>query len=137
MLAFLIGVACASAVGIYGTATGLDRERAFYPTALVVIASYYILFAVMAGAFSALGPELLIFGLFAALAAWGYRRDLRLVMVGLVAHGVMDVFHGGIVANPGVPSWWPVWCGAYDIAAPVYLAMLVRRGRVALRPSKH
>jgi hypothetical protein len=137
MVAFLVGVACALAVGIYGTMTGLDRERAFYSTALVVIASYYILFAVMAGALSALGPELLIFALFAAVATWGYRRDLRLVMVALAAHGVMDFFHGLMVSNPGVPSWWPVWCGAYDVAAAIYLAILVWRRRVALRPSQH
>jgi hypothetical protein len=87
----------------------------------------------MAGSLSALGPELLIFVLFAAVAAWGFRRDLRLVVAGLVAHGVMDLFHGGIVSNPGVPSWWPAWCATYDLIAPVYLAVLIWRGRVALR----
>lgn len=137
MSAFLVGVACALAVGIYGTIAELDRERAFYSTALVVIASYYILFAVMAGALSALGPELLIFALFAAVATWGYRRDLRLVIGALAAHGVMDFFHGSMVSNPGVPSWWPAWCGAYDVAAAIYLAILVWRRRVALRPSQH
>lgn len=132
---FLIGVAVALAVGVFGSLTGLDRERAFYPTILVAVASYYILFAVMSGSLQALGPELVIFAIFAGLAAWGFRRDLRIVMVGLVAHGVMDFFHGGMVANPGVPVWWPAWCGAYDVAAPVYLAVLVWRGRVSLRPA--
>jgi hypothetical protein len=123
------------AVGLFGTLTGFDRERAFYPTALVVIASYYILFAVMAGASQALVPEFLLFAGFVALAAWGFRRDLRLVMLGLVAHGALDLFHDALVTNPGVPAWWPAWCGAYDIAAPTYLAILVWRGRVALRPA--
>ena len=90
-MAILIGIGAALAVGVFGTITGLDRERAFYPTILVVIASYYILFAVMAGSLTALGPELLIFALFTAVAAWGFRRDLRLVIVGLVAHAVMDL----------------------------------------------
>ncbi len=133
-MAFLIGVGAALAVGAFGTITRLDRERAFYPTILVVVASYYILFAVMAGSLSALGPELLIFALFAAVAAWGFRRDLRLVIAGLVAHAVMDSFHGGLVSNPGVPPWWPAWCAAYDVAAPAYLAVLVWQGRVAVRP---
>jgi hypothetical protein len=133
-MAFLIGIGAALAVGAFGSVTGLDRERGFYATVLTVIASYYILFAVMAGSMSALGPELLIFVLFAAVAAWGFRRDLRLVVAGLVAHGVMDFFHGGMVSNPGVPSWWPAWCAAYDLAAPAYLAVLIWRGRVALRP---
>ncbi len=132
-MALLIGVAVALAVGLFGSFTGLDRERAFYPTILVTVASYYILFAVMSGSLQALGPDLLIFAMFAAMAAWGFRRDLRIVMVGLLAHGVMDCFHGGLVANPGVPTWWPAWCGAYDVAAPLYLAFIVWRGRVSLR----
>jgi hypothetical protein len=133
-MAILIGIGAALAVGAFGTITGLDRERGFYPTILVVVASYYVLFAVMAGSLSALGPELLIFALFAALAAWGFRRDLRIVVAGLVLHAVMDSFHGGIVSNPGVPSWWPAWCAAYDFAAPAYLAVLIWRRRVASRP---
>lgn len=132
-MAILIGIGSALAVGAFGSITGLDRERGFYPTILVVIASYYILFAAMAGSVSALGPELVIFALFTAVAAWGFRRDLRLVIAGLVAHAVLDFFHGGIVSNPGVPSWWPAWCAAYDVTAPAYLAVLVWRRRVAMR----
>lgn len=132
-MAFLIGIGAALAVGVFGTITGLDRERGFYPTILVVIASYYVLFAAMAGSLSALGPELLVFALFAAVAAWGFRRDLWLVVAGLVAHAVLDFFHGGLVSNPGVPSWWPAWCAAYDLTAPAYLASLLLRGRVARR----
>lgn len=131
---FLIGTGIALAVGVFGTLTELDRERAFYPTALVVIASYYILFASMAGSRSALGPELLLFSLFAAIAALGFRHDLRIVIAGLVAHAMLDYFHGGIISNPGVPSWWPAWCAGYDVAAPAYLAVLIWRGRVPARP---
>ena len=131
----LIGICCALAVGVFGSFTGLDRERAFYPTALVVVASYYILFAVMSGSVHALGAELLIFAAFTTIAAVGFRRDLRIVMAGLLGHGIMDVFHGGFIANPGVPTWWPAWCSAYDVAAPIYLAILVWRGRVSMRPA--
>ena len=129
-MAFLIGIGAALMIGAFGSLTGLDRERGFYPTILTAIASYYILFAVMGGSLSALGPELLIFAIFAGVAARGFRSDLRLVIAGLFLHGVMDAFHGGLVSNPGVPFWWPAWCGAYDVAASAYLAVLVCRGRV-------
>jgi hypothetical protein len=49
-VAFLIGAVLALSVGLSATFIGLDRDRAFYPTVMVVIATYYGLFAVMGGA---------------------------------------------------------------------------------------
>ena len=46
-MAYLVGALLALAVGGLGTVVGLDRDRAFYPTIMIVIAFYYILFAVM------------------------------------------------------------------------------------------
>ena len=43
---YLIGVLLALAVAGLATVVGLDRGRAFYPTVLIVIATYYVLFAV-------------------------------------------------------------------------------------------
>jgi hypothetical protein len=44
---YLIGVILTLAVAAFAAVIGFDRERAFYPTVLIVIASYYALFAVM------------------------------------------------------------------------------------------
>jgi hypothetical protein len=44
---YLIGLILAAVVAGIATMIGFDRERAFYPTVLIVIASYYVLFAVM------------------------------------------------------------------------------------------
>ena len=41
---FLIGVVLALTVGLSATFIRLDRDRAFYPTVMIVIASYYALF---------------------------------------------------------------------------------------------
>ena len=56
-MAYLIGGILALAVGGLATVVGLDRDRAFYPTVLIVIASYYPLFAVMGGSHPALVVE--------------------------------------------------------------------------------
>jgi hypothetical protein len=48
------------------TATGLDRDRAWYPAVTLVIASYYALFAVMGASTQALVLELTA----AAYLAW-------------------------------------------------------------------
>jgi hypothetical protein len=46
---------------------------------------------------------------------------------GLAAHGVQDLFHARLVANPGVPAWWPAFCLTYDLAAAGYLAWCLTR----------
>lgn len=44
---YFIGAILALSVAGFATVIGLDRGRAFYPTVLIVIASWYVLFAVM------------------------------------------------------------------------------------------
>ena len=46
---FLIGVSLAVAVGAFARCVGLDRDRAFYPTVMIVIACLYVLFATIGG----------------------------------------------------------------------------------------
>ena len=61
---YVIGAGLALAVCLFATFAGFDRDRAFYPTLTIVIASYYALFAVMAGATAALGVESVVILLF-------------------------------------------------------------------------
>jgi hypothetical protein len=126
-MAYVIGIVLALAVSAYATALRLDRDRAFYPTVLIVIALLYVLFAAMGGSGRAIVVESLIAGGFIVAASLGFRRSLWLVAAGLAAHGVMDFFHGGLVANPGVPVWWPAFCSAYDVVAAGYLTWRLRR----------
>jgi len=127
-MAYVIGIVLALSVSAYATALGLDRDRAFYPTVLIVIASYYVLFAVMGGSRHALAVESLVLGVFVVAASLGFRGSLWLVVAALAAHGVLDVFHGRLVTNPGVPAWWPAFCLTYDLAAAAYLAGRLRVG---------
>ena len=86
----------------------------------------------MGGGGSVLFVELGITAVFVAAAIVGFRRYPWVVVAGLALHGVMDFVHGRLVANPGVPDWWPGFCGAYDIAAAAWLAWsFARRPRLA------
>ena len=128
---YLIGIVLALAISAYATALQLDRDRAFYPTVLNVIALLYILFAAMGGASGRVFViETLIAGVFILAASVGFRKSMWLVTVGLAAHGIQDFFHGQLVANPGVPAWWPAFCLGYDVTAALYLAALLRSGRL-------
>jgi hypothetical protein len=132
---YWVGAALALAVAGFAALTGFDRDRAFYPTLLIVIASYYDLFAAMAGSGPALASESLVLALFVGVAAIGFRWSLWLVVIALAAHGLFDFFRGGLIANPGVPAWWPNFCLAFDLVAAAWLAgLLVRRAGGGARP---
>jgi hypothetical protein len=132
MLAYLIGASLALAVSGAATLLGLDRDRAFYPTVMIVIASYYVLFAVMGGSDHAFGVETAVIAVFLAASIVGFKYSLWAVVAALAAHGIFDAFHDQLIANPGVPVWWPPFCLAYDVAAAGYLAcLLLRRGVAA------
>jgi hypothetical protein len=125
---YLIGVLMAAAVCAFAMLAGFDRERVFYPTVLIVVAHYYVLFAAMASSTPALTIESLVAGAFVILAVAGFKKNLWLVAAALAGHGVFDLFHHLFIQNPGVPLWWPGFCSSFDILAGIFLAaLLVRR----------
>lgn len=129
-MAVLVGALLAFAVGLFATAVGLDRDRAFYPTVMIVIASLYALFAVLGGSTTALLVESVVGAAFIAAAVAGFRSSLWVVVLALAAHGVFDLVHGRVISNPGVPAYWPAFCLTYDVTAAAYLAWLLKIDRV-------
>ena len=133
-MAFIVGASLALAVGLFATSVGLDRDRAFYPTVTIVIGSLYALFAAMGAPTHVLLLESLVGAVFIAAAVLGFKSSLWVIVVALVAHGLFDLVHGGVITNPGVPSWWPQFCLTYDVVAAGYLSLLLARGRIRAAP---
>jgi hypothetical protein len=129
-MAYLVGVVLALSAALFATFVGLDRDRAFYPTVMIVIALTYALFSVMGGSLQTLAIECLAILAFLFASVAGFRISLWFVAAGLATHGVFDLFHGHLIANPGVPTWWPEFCLAYDLMAAAYLAWLLLRSRL-------
>jgi hypothetical protein len=132
-VALLVGALLAVAVSLFAAGVGLDRDRAFYPTVTIVVASLYALFAVMGASTPVLLNELMAGAVFVVAAVYGFKSSLWIVAVALAAHGVFDFVHGRLIANPGVPTWWPAFCGAYDVTAGVAMAWLLGVGRIRAR----
>lgn len=128
-MAYLIGAVLALAAGGLGTVVGLDRDRAFYSTIMMVVASYYALFAVMGGSTHALLVETAVATVFLAVTLVGFKHSLWLVAGALASHCIFDLFHDQLIANPGMPVWWPAFCLSYDGVAAAYLGFLLRRRR--------
>lgn len=111
----VVGVLLAIAIAALAKFTRFDEERSFYSTVLVIIASYYVLFAVLGGSSRALVWELVIAVVFSTAAIIGALFYPTLVGAGIMAHGLFDLVHDMVIENPGVPTWWPTFCGSIDV----------------------
>jgi hypothetical protein len=135
---FAIGVGLALALFAGAVAVGLTRDKAFFAVAMLAIATYYVLFATMAGASTALVQESAVAALFIALAVIGFRSNQWLVVLAIGGHGLFDAVHHRFIANPGMPAWWPGFCGTFDLVfAACFAALLLverRAGRSAGTP---
>ena len=72
-MAYVIGIVLALGVFAFARWTGFDRDRAFYPTVVVVVAQYYVLFATMSGAGHALVVESIVMAVFVLVAVLGFK----------------------------------------------------------------
>ncbi len=125
---YLIGAMLSLAAAGLASLVGFDRERAFYPTVLIVVASYYVLFAVMDASGSTLMVEIGVASIFLLFAILGFKRNLWLVAIALVGHGVFDISHHLLIQNPGVPRWWPGFCLIFDVTlGSLFIVRLTRR----------
>jgi hypothetical protein len=120
---YLIGLILSLAVVALAATVGFDRERAFYSTVLIVVASYYVLFAVMGASRRTLIIEILVASGFFLVAVLGFKRNLWLVAAALAGHGVFDFVRPRFIENPGVPPWWPGFCLAFDLIFGGWLAV--------------
>jgi hypothetical protein len=128
---YLIGFFLSLAVAGLAILIGLDRERGFYPTVMILTAAYYVLFALMGGSTRALIIEILVASGFSLMAIIGYRRNLWLIVIALVGHGAFDVVHRLMFENLGVPHWWPGFCLVIDVILGGLLTIRLMQRRVA------
>lgn len=130
IMEYIFGVGLGLAACGLGTMAGFERDRAFYPVMMIVIASYYALFAVVGGDGRALGAEIAISMVFVCLAVIGFRTSLWLVAAALLGHAGLDLVHSQLVTNAGVPAWWPMFCASIDGFAAFYLAWRLLSKRI-------
>ena len=128
---YRVGVTLSLSVAVLAALVGLDREQAFYPTVLIVIASYYVLFAVMAASKRTLAIEVAVSSFFLLLAILGFKKNLWVVAIAMVGHGVFDLVHHFLIDNPGVPLWWPAFCLILEAILGGLLALRLTRRSLA------
>ena len=123
---YVVGIVLSLSVALFARRVGFDRDRAFYPTVLIVIALYYVLFAAMSESVQTVFLESMVMAGFSTAAVVGFKSNAWIVVGGLAGHGVFDALHGNILENSGVPTWWPAFCLAYDLGAAGGLAWVIK-----------
>jgi len=129
---YLIGLLLSLTVAGLAALIGFDRERVFYPTVLIAIASYYVLFAVMGASRRTLILEIVVASGFLLVGTLGFKRNLWLVVIALAGHGVFDFVRPGFIDNLGVPSWWPGFCLIFDVVIGGWLALRLAKHDLAV-----
>jgi len=124
---YLIGLILGLVVCLFAMLTGLDRDRAFYSTVVIVVAHYYILFAVVGATSHIVLAESIAASAFIVLAVVGFKTTQWITAAALAGHGVYDFFHHLIIQDPGVPVWWPAFCMSFDVLAGAIVAVLLLR----------
>ena len=124
---YVVGIVLSLSVALFARRVGFDRDRAFYPTVLIVIASYYVLFAAVSESAQTVLVESILMTGFLIAAVVGFKSSAWIVVGGLAGHGVFDALHGNVLQNSGVRVWWPAFCLAYDLGAAGGLAWVIKR----------
>jgi hypothetical protein len=128
---FVIGLVLAVGAAVLAKYANFDR-RTFYATVLIVVGHYYVLFAAMSGSGHTVLVESVIMMAFIIAAVGGFKSSEWIVVAGLAGHGMLDAVHGRVIANAGVPVWWPGFCLAFDVGAAGIVAwLIVGRGRTS------
>jgi hypothetical protein len=125
MLAALIGVVLSILLIVSAKFTRFDRDTSFYPSILIFIACFYILFAVMAG--HSIVREVSIASVFFFLALFGAYKSLLVVSFAIALHGVYDILHVILFKETVAPTWWAPFCAAVDFVVGIWVMYLSKK----------
>jgi hypothetical protein len=95
-----------------------------YALGLPLIAAVYIGFAVADGRRHVLAVEVTVASLFVVIAAVAATASAWVIVAGLLAHGLKDLWQHRtqFVANT---RWWPPFCATVDVVAAALIALVI------------
>lgn len=125
MLAACIGIVLSLFIIFSAKFTRFDRDVSFYPSILIFIASFYILFAVMAG--HSIVRESFIAFIFILLALYGAYKSLFVIGLAIMLHGAYDILHIFQFKESVAPTWWAPFCAAVDFVIGIWVTYLSKK----------
>ncbi|BDX05894.1 hypothetical protein [Planctobacterium marinum] len=108
-----------------------QQQMRYYAWLLATFPLYYFAFALFVPDGSVLVKEVGVSILFFLLVALALRVKPTLaamiLAVGYLLHAGYDLSHDELFINPGMPRWWPLFCGGVDGIIGLYLLHQVYR----------
>lgn len=123
-MAFFIGALLSVIVLFQTKIMGLEDNKGFFTSLLVVIPTYYILFAYVSTGL--ILEEIIVSLLFIIIATIGALYSFFIIGIGLVLHGVFDLVHDSFINNPGVPNWWTLFCAGADFVLGLWILYITK-----------
>ncbi len=125
MYAIIAGVLIAGST-IFGIKFCKTENKSWaYPLVLSIYPMFYFGFAIYANDQAALMQELKysipIFIICIITAIKDIKYSVFVLSLGYIGHGIYDAVHIHLFENPGMPIWWPEFCGTADIIMGLYL----------------
>ncbi len=116
-------------LGTIAFARQIRGEHWVYSLSLIILPMIYAGFAWAAGE-TPIGWQEMLYGLpfligGVVLSLVRPRWVAAIVGALWLAHGGYDLLHPQLFINPGVPAWYPLFCGSVDIVVGLYLLGLV------------
>ena len=99
-----------------------------YAFGLTLIAAVYVGFSVADGRPTVIAVETGVASVFIVIAAVGVTGPAWLIIGGLAAHGLKDLWQHrtGFVAGT---RWWPSFCAVVDLVAATAIALMIMTDR--------
>src|SRR4051812_41829264 len=103
MLPYVVGIVLSIGVALFAGWVGFDRDRAFYPTVLIVIASYYVLFAAMIGSMQTVVLDSAVMPLFVIGAVAGLKGSAWILFAAWAGMASRTPFTATSLRTPACP----------------------------------
>ncbi len=124
---YFAGIIVAIIIAALASILGFDKDKSFYPVILIIIAVFYVLFAIMSGSIDTIIRESVIAFVFIIVAITGAKKTVFIIAFGLIVHGIFDIFHNQFITNTSVPAWWPMFCAIVDIVLGTWVMYLTKK----------
>ncbi len=105
-----------------------NLESWFYSASLISLPIFYMFFGLLSGEMKYVGLEF-VYGIPYFIAGgvmmlWRFRLSCYLLAAFWIAHAGYDFYHDSFFVNPGVWSWYPLFCAVIDFVLGAYLIYL-------------